>query len=164
MQKRRLTREEQAELVQAIKNDEIENATAFAQEFAEQHGLNPATVRSRISRLRRELGVLTRQLSLSPPRQDADPFPSPTAIAAGLPGRPGLVRVLDDDTGAAEIAAAALVRYEEDEAFRRAVDRRRADMKKLYVKLREVRAAAEAVGQAERDEIVRLLISKYSST
>ena len=162
MQSRRISREEQAELVRAIRNDEIENATAFAQEFAEQHGLNPTTVRSRISRLRRELGVLTRQFAIAPWDRGVDWTSGPAASTGAFDPRMGVAKVgvvLGDDLGAAEIAAAALVRYEDDEEFRRAVDRRRPGMENLYSKLKELRAAAAALSDNERDDVIRLLLS-----
>src|SRR5687768_17423538 len=48
------------ELVDAIRDGRIDNATRFAEDFAARHKLNPSTVRSSISRLRRELGMLKR--------------------------------------------------------------------------------------------------------
>src|SRR4051812_32798767 len=46
------------ELQRAVRADEIENATEFAREFAARYSLNPETVRSTISRLRRQMGLV----------------------------------------------------------------------------------------------------------
>lgn len=49
------------ELIAAVKGCRIDNATVFAEEFAERHDLNPHTVRAAVSRYRREFGLLERQ-------------------------------------------------------------------------------------------------------
>ena len=45
----RMSEVARAELIDAIERDSIGNATLFSEEFAERHGLNPVSVRSRIS-------------------------------------------------------------------------------------------------------------------
>src|SRR5690349_11255662 len=55
----RMTEAMRNELVVAIEDGQIDNATAFARDFAAKHGLNPVTVRTTISRLRRERGLGT---------------------------------------------------------------------------------------------------------
>jgi hypothetical protein len=156
-QNRRITPEEQAELVEAIEQEEIANASAFAQEFADKHGLNPTTVRSRISRLRRQLGKATR-----PPTMDE--FFQTLAAPRLVPKR----RSAGGATAGSaferdvELAAAALLRYEKDEAFREAVDRRRREVERLYETLTELRTAATALSEGERAEIIRMLLPLVS--
>lgn len=60
MRNRRITRDEKALLVEAIEQGQVANATDFAEAFAQGRGLKPDTVRTAISRIRRERGYLTR--------------------------------------------------------------------------------------------------------
>lgn len=157
---RRINAEERAELARAIRSGEIENATAFAEAFAHQHGLNPITVRSAISRLRRELGMLTRHPRAESGKRNP---PAPTGMrsppAPRNPEAIGFMELLWANDGVAQIGAAVLVRYEDDEDFRHAVDLRRADVEKIYSKLKELRKAAETLADDERDDVLRLLLS-----
>jgi hypothetical protein len=150
-QRRRIGTDAEQELVEAIQRDEIENASAFAVEFAGKHGLNPTTVRSRISRLRRQLGKAARPPTLEEFVQSLSAKPRRSSRAASTAGR-------GDEERDVEVAAAALVRYEKDAAFRAAVDRRRPEVEKLFETLEELRTAAAALGEGERADIIRLLL------
>jgi hypothetical protein len=154
-----------SELVRAIEADEIDNATEYAEAFARRHGLNPSTVRSSISRLRRELGLLKRRPrrpsgkggrealgeihSAQPPgiRVSGSALNPVTFLELPDASRPELAR----------LAAAVLLRYDEDAEFRRAVDERRAEIQELYRRLKEVRQTVESLPPSERAQLVRLL-------
>lgn len=116
-----MTAEEREELGHAIEHDLIVNATSFAKEFAEARGLNPTTVRSAISRLRRERGMLTRR-----PGRGSGTVPALDRLVERVMAAPA------DDEVIARIGAAALVRYAEDPDFRRAVDPHRATVEQAY--------------------------------
>jgi hypothetical protein len=107
---RRLTPEERDELRRAVDDDAIENATEWAQRFANEHGLNVETVRTAISRLRSQQGKLTRK-----------PY-----RPRNLPKRGGLLeRMMITPPGDEEmmrVAAAALIRYASNADFKAAVD------------------------------------------
>jgi hypothetical protein len=114
-----MTTAERDELVNAVERGEVHNASAFAEAFAAKHGLNASTVRSTISRMRRERGLIA----------GTDVVPAP--------GR-DVTRILNasnQDRWAVQIAAAALVKYQADDAFRRAVDRERKELDSFYKEL-----------------------------
>ena len=117
--------DEKAELVAAIQSGDIRpNVSAFAKSFAEQHDLNPNTVRSAINRLKKDAPQ--------------------TMTSAGLSAV--LVLTYDDPELIADIGAAALVRYERDKAFKSAVDRKRPEQEENYNafdRLRNVRSPIE---------------------
>jgi hypothetical protein len=151
-----MTVEAREELIEAVRSDRIENATRFAQEFAQRHGLNPTTVRSTISRLRREEGLLKRH----PGGSGGQPTPrlhmrvlgdiSPmTFLKLGTVTDPTLTRV----------GAAVLVRYEEDPEFRREVDEQRPDIERLHAYLKGLRELSEELSPDEREELARLIES-----
>ena len=60
-----MTRDERQAIIDSDKRGEIGNATAYAKEFAAERGLNAATVRCEISRLRRDRGE-TRRRNVAP--------------------------------------------------------------------------------------------------
>src|SRR5690242_5354178 len=127
-----------AELVRAVREERIGNATRFAEEFASRHGLNPSTVRSTISRIRRDLGLLTRvprsteRVRQSPggERPSGLKFDEGSAqLDSGAPDQISVIRILNGrgspGTELHRIAAAFLLRYESDPSFHRAVDQER---------------------------------------
>jgi hypothetical protein len=108
---RRLTAEERNELRRAVEDDAIDNATEWAQRYANERGLNVETVRTAISRLRSQEGKLTRK-----------PY-----TPRGLPKRGGLLERMmvspPSDEEMMRVAAAALIRYASNADFKAAVDR-----------------------------------------
>lgn len=67
----RMTDEVRRELLDAVRMERIENASSFSVEFAARHGLNPHTVRSAISRMRRDLGFAKRRPGGKSPSTEA---------------------------------------------------------------------------------------------
>lgn len=140
-----------AELVRAVEAGEIDNATEYSKAFAERHGLNPVSVRSAISRIRRDLGMLTRG-----PRSQS----SATAETTGEPReRISAVTLLKGaaatDPRIARVAAAALIRYEHDEAFRHAVDEQRPEIERIYDSLSTLRKTTAELLPEEREDLAR---------
>src|SRR5438034_900007 len=97
-ERRRMTNEERAELVAAIEQGGIRNVSEYARAFAARHDLNPQSVRTAITRLRRQLGLLERpskELLTHPYRQidlriKADPGTLAKALdPGGLPRETG---------------------------------------------------------------------------
>lgn len=150
------------ELVAAIEADRIDNATQYAEEFAARHKLNPVTVRSTISRLRRELGLLKRRPRRPLPEGKAHPGWGKPSVAI-RPADTGLSAIgllgLDDATepGVARLGAAALLRYERDEDFRKAVDRHRSEVERLDGRIQELREIAGGLTDDETLDLLRLL-------
>ncbi len=156
-----------AELVEAIRSDRISNATQYADEFAARHNLNPKTVRSAISRLRRDLGVLKRQPNgsreMSAPgfvysegidvpegdkgsRRGGERFtPMRILIGEGAPS-PELAR----------LGAAVMARYAEDPEFRQAVDEHRPEFEESHQRVAQLRKMADELSEEERAEFLRL--------
>jgi hypothetical protein len=145
-----MSRAARAELVNAIQRDEIENGSQYAEDFARRHDLNPASVKSTISRLRRDLG---KPLRIS--RQSA----KATEDVAGEPVSALALLAAPDATDErfAKLAAAALVRYEEDDDFRAAVTGHREEMRSLYHGLPGLRKLSEILPGRERDDLLRVL-------
>lgn len=155
--KRRITQEERAELIDAIEKGEVDlNVTAYAEAYAAERGLNPNTVRSALTRLRKEVGASDRPqgrargyrgpLGRTPDRPEWSP-----TIAA-------IVLTEADPSNVAKIGAAALVRYDHDADFKRAVDVERADFEKLYAAVDELFNVTRPLGEEEREAIVHSLL------
>lgn len=167
-----MSKDERAEIVAAIEAGSIDNATEYAREFALEHGLNASTVRSTISRLRRELGLLERpssdwlrkqRLAMTGPvtgkmnpatgsRPDTEGVDRTNALTLLGPNE-----ITDERLG--RLAAAAMVRYEEDEDFRQMVDRERPAMRDLYRRLNELRESMANLPREELEELVRFTAS-----
>jgi len=137
---RKITADERNELREAILRGKIGNATAFAEAYGSEHGLNPSTVRTTISRLRHELGALER-----PPREAGDG----TATGAGRVGWVARILLAAPEGELAWVGAAALVRYEADAAFKSAVDQRKAEVVEVYSALEVLRAKVPEGARAE---------------
>jgi hypothetical protein len=145
----------QEELEQAVRADEIGNATEFAREFALRYGLNPETVRSTISRLRREMGLVGNRryrvgMYAEPPVSGAPPAIRPAGrhltafdLLLADPADPTIAR----------LGAAMVFRYERDPEFRRAVDAQRAAVERQY----EVTNETRELPPEEREALSRLL-------
>jgi hypothetical protein len=209
-----MTGAERKELIEAIQSDSIDNATQYAEEFASRRDLNPATVRSAISRLRRELGLLKRPRggpllgvdSPLPGREESGRESTDLAqalVEAGVaenlaeardqlrerakaivwpglrsPGEGGptplavtlmdvLNRGLTISPELARLGAAVLARYEEDQAFRRAVDESRPEIDRLSEKVAEqvsqIVEVTAALSREERAEFLRLLNNRLDT-
>lgn len=148
---RRITAEERDELRDAILHGRIANATAFAEAYGSEHGLNPSTVRTTISRLRHELGVQER------PARDAG-----GSISARGSGRSGwFARVLlaapEDEVG--RVGAAALVRYKADARFKSAVDEHTAEVEQTYAALKVL---LKNVPESARPELMHAYLESGS--
>jgi hypothetical protein len=168
-EQRRMSKGARAELLAAIESGSIVSATEYAQKFAARHGLNPETVRSTISRMRRDLGLLERPQTDWLARRQLGAGPAGRANPAAGEPRPGIapdervnaVTLLTlpqvADTRLLRLAAAALLRYEEDEEFRQAVDDQRPHVQEIYSLLRGLRESAEDLSPEERDEVLRFL-------
>ncbi len=163
-ERRRMSNEERAELIGAIESGAIRNASEYARVFAARHDLNPQTVRTTISRLRRQLGLLEH-------RTGRANYAAGSEWGGRLSEWGGRLREAGDRVNAiallnadevtdprlVRLAAAALIRYELDETFRRAVDQERPEVEKVYRRLTELRESAENLSLEERGEILRLL-------
>jgi len=156
--------EQRRELIDAIKSGTIQNATRYSEEFAARHRLNAETVRSAISRFRRELGLLTRRSPRTDLERGSDVVHSSgiSKWEAGPPPRqPGVtaMTILKMTEGTeptiARLGAAVLLRYELDDAFRRAVDEQRPEINAIHRRLVELREAADDLSPEERDELLR---------
>jgi hypothetical protein len=145
-----MSRAARAELVDAIQRDAIENGSQYAEDFARRHNLNPASVKSTISRLRRDLG---KPLRIS--RQGA----KATEDVAGEPVSALALLAAQDATEErfARLTAAALVRYEEDDDFRAAVNSHREEMRSIYRGLPALRKLSEILPGRDRDDLLRVL-------
>jgi hypothetical protein len=144
-----MSRAARAELVDAIQRDEIENAARYAEDFARRHDLNPASVKSTISRLRRDLGKPLRIRKNSTATEGAVDEPVSALALLAVPDA--------TDERFAKLAAAALVRYEEDDDFRTAVDSHRDETKSLYDALPGLRKFSEILPGRDRDDLLRVL-------
>jgi hypothetical protein len=163
--RRRMSDEARTELLRAVEDGAVGNATEYAQEFAARHGLNPETVRSAISRLRRDLGLLERpsaerirveRLARRTPR--GMEFPGLGQGGFGEINAFTLLRLAEPlDPRFTRLAAAALIRYEEDKHFRRAVDEQRPKIDAIYRRLDELRTNAEELSHDERETLLRFL-------
>jgi hypothetical protein len=190
-----MTAEQQEELIEAIRSDEIDNATQYAADFAARHGLNPKTVRSAISRLRRDLGLLKRRPRRISKAQalvdsgiahdladawaqlrDMDETPQPFVrrTPGGERGAEGwlppvepitVMDILNRGIGIspelARVGAAVLLRYGDDEDFRRAVDERRTEIELLSRRVADqvalILQATTDLTREETNEFLRLL-------
>jgi hypothetical protein len=154
---RRMTAAARRELIDAIQEGRIDNATRFAEEFAEQHGLNPVTVRSTISRLRRDMGLTGREL---PPGMETPGGvtgkTSQELRAAGINAVTFLALDNPADPKIARLGAAVLLRYEKDDVFRKAVDERRPEVEKLEQQVSQLLEATEVLSAEERANLARL--------
>lgn len=128
---RKMTPEERNELRDAILAGKIENATAFAETYANEHGLNANTVRTTISRLRHDLGA------------------GVTAQGSGRAGWFARILLAAPEGEVARVGAAALVRYEADPEFQRAVDQSRGEVADVYGALDVLRAKVPERARAE---------------
>ncbi len=150
--RQRMTGKARQELIRAIQADEIDNATQFAEDFAARRGLNPASVRSSISRLRRELGALKHppggRVLFDPGTQSfRRPFdPGVNAIA--------ILQASEATEPIARLGAAVMVRYQNDDRFKRAVDEQRPEIEMIYRHLNELTMMLSAT---EKDDLVRSL-------
>lgn len=118
---RRISPSERAELVSALETGQVQNMAAFARTYAAEHELSPNTVRAALGRLRRELGLTAVERDVRNPD-----------TVRGI-SRVCFARVLAGDAAeVAEIGAAALIRYEHDEEFKRLVDSARPDVGTTY--------------------------------
>lgn len=161
-----MSEDARAELVEAIRSDRISNATRYAEEFAARHGLNPRTVRSAISRIRRDLGALKRQ-SPAGGWMAAPGFEDTATGAEGDPssGRGGAritpMQILIGEgmppLELARLGAAVMARYAEDEEFRRAVDEHRPEIEESHQRVAQLRKMAAELSEEERAEFLRLL-------
>jgi len=148
MRNRRITQDEKALLVEAIEQGRVANATDFAEAFAEERGLKPETVRTAISRIRRERGYLTR---------------GPDRISGAVPittvRHHRTLHVTDaipvDDL--VDLAAAAIVRYERDPEFRRRVDERRGEVSEIYDTVRALQTQTKNIPNLSREVLISLL-------
>jgi hypothetical protein len=148
---RRISEQERVELITAIQNGEVQNATAFADAFARTHGLNSNTVRSAISRYRREAGMLQQH-----PRRRRDPGEVVSVPVLG--GYTTFGRMLTaDPPDLAEIAAVAIVRYEAEPDFKEAVDRFRPEAERFYRKLGELREMKQGVEAELGSDVFRYI-------
>lgn len=157
----RMSEKARSELIEAIKSDRIGNATQYAEEFAAQRGLNPATVRSSISRLRRELGMLKRR-PRRPNTGERVAFRLPPDIHVLEPSMNALTLLMlrgATDPTVARLSAAVLLLYENDDEFRRAVDEQRPEVEKIGQRVNELREFTEELSSAERAEVARFLES-----
>ena len=157
MMKRRITPEERAELIDAIEKGEVDvNVTAYAEAYAAERGLNPNTVRSAITRLRKEVGAPERL------RGGARVSRGPLALRSIRPDwfatTAAIVLTAADPSSVAKIGAAALVRYEHDEEFKRAVDVERADLEKIYVVVDDFHTVTQSLGDEGREAILNSLL------
>jgi hypothetical protein len=127
---RRLTPEERDELRRAVGDDEIQNATEWAQRFANERGVNAETVRTAISRFRNQQGKLTRRLD----------------TPVDVPKRGGLLERMmaapASDEEMMRVAAAALLRYASDAEFEAAVGRYMPTLKQAYEFLERIKKNA----------------------
>jgi hypothetical protein len=160
--------EARAELVDAVKSGSIVNATEFAQAFAARHGLKAQSVRPAISRIRRELGLLERshgeRLASQGPTGQRKPATSDYQSGRAQRGEQmNAMTILSaadvSDLRFARLGAAALVRYEADEDFRRAVDRQRPELEDVYRQLNELRERMADLPREELEELVRFTAS-----
>lgn len=152
--KRRITQEERAELIDAIDKGDVDvNVTAYAEAYAADRGLNPNTVRSAITRLRKEVGAS----ELPRGRARGGPLAQVTSQAEWYATVVALVLTEAAPSAAAKIGAAALVRYDHDDEFRRAVDVERADLEKIYAAVDELRNVTQPLGKEEREAILYAL-------
>lgn len=173
-ERRRMSNEERAELIAAIEQGGIRNVSEYARAFAARHDLNPQSVRTAITRLRRQLGLLERPsaellANRQPPiAREADstgkqnpPLLEFHRFREDASGRLNALTLLTlaeaTDPRFARLAAAALIRYENDEDFRRAVDEQRPQIESFYWKLTELREGLESLPLEEREEILRFL-------
>jgi hypothetical protein len=147
-----MTDDELNELIAAIASGDVLNDSAYAEEYASIHGLNPATVRSTMSRLRSKYGLEKRRSEGgagvgAPPDElpyEVRELLDRQAIAVeerllGIQSRDlgsGFTSLLEDDavTGAL-VAAVAIVRYERDPEFQEAVDRLRPYAQEIFSQL-----------------------------
>lgn len=121
-----MTTSERDELAKAVERGEVNNASAFAESFAARHGLNASTVRTTISRMRRERGLIAGQDVVPAPGRDVT----------------RILRASNEDRWAVQIAAAALVKYHADNAFRRAVEREQKELDSFYKELMALQTRA----------------------
>jgi hypothetical protein len=167
----RMTEEARRELVDAIRSDRIENATKYSQEFAAKHGLNPQTVRSSISRLRREFGMLKRPYRAGAPpesyAQHGAPFSPDFALSQSMINVIKGIPVVNamtflnagevTDPALARLGAAVLFRYETDDDFRRVVDQQRPEIENIFQRVNELRAMTGELSAEEHQELLRFL-------
>lgn len=160
---RRITDEQLAELRLALERGDITNATAFAQDFAGRHGLNPNTVRSTISHLRSELGLL---------RHRPRPQGERSAVSADASGYTladaersltasavlGWLLADADVSDLAGLGAAVLLRCEDDPHFRDAIAARRDEIADVYRDLKQTRKSAARLREEERREFFRAIM------
>lgn len=157
---RRMSDLARAELVDAIQHDTFRNASRYAEEFAARHDLNPATVRSTISRLRREMGLLKRPRKPGTPTHGEDAVQRSVSTHALPDISPIAVLEMGDvlaDVRFVRLGAAVLIRYERDEAFRRAVDESRVEMEALQHRVEGVREITSELSSEDRDALIHLL-------
>jgi hypothetical protein len=157
---RRMSDAAKAELIAAVEEDRIDDASEYARDFAAKHDLSPATIRSAISRLRRERGMLKRPIRRS---ANADAFSGPSggressfqAPRAVLSGVALLGLEGSTDPGLARLAAAALILCREDERFLAAVAAELPSLERLYRQLHDLRESTTELSSADRQEIAR---------
>jgi hypothetical protein len=155
--RRAMSKAQREELIEAIRSNRIENASRFSEDFAARHDLNPVTVRSTISRLRKELGLV----ELGQGRWIESPEPPAVGglderlqwyvTAMLLTGGSATARQL------ARPAAAMQLRYENDEEFRRAVDEAKPMIKSVYEGVIDLTNATKDLAPDERAALLRLL-------
>lgn len=168
-ERRPMSKEQRAELIDAIESGTIKNATEYSRDFAARHDLNPQTVRSAISRYRRELGLLERPAKdwlsarvaagerFTGSRNEGFPPDSNPLTRDPINAMTLLSSADVHDARSARLGAAALVRYANDEAFRQAVDEQRPEIESIYRRINELHETLENLGREEADDIIRFI-------
>jgi pantoate kinase len=143
---KKISDEQRAELTQALASGTIENFSAYADAFAATHGLKRNTVRSAVTRLRREM-------------RDG----GPVRVTLGSPGSGMTTQILTGDVErVSHIGAAALVRYRRDPEFRKKVDRLRPEVEHHYDTLLKLEEAAEALSPEDQRVAIESLYSRLT--
>jgi hypothetical protein len=159
--RRRMSDEARAELIEAVESDSIQDATEYAQAFATRHNLNPVTVRSAISRFRRERGMLKRPIRRSKPdrlRALVEADVSRMRVGLGVQAIDMMFNLGPMDPKLVRLAAAALVRFQADEEFRGTVEAEMPEMERIYVWLRDMSEGQPDLSRGEREAaFLRLL-------
>jgi hypothetical protein len=138
---KRITDAQRAELRHAVVTGAVTNVRAYAAAYAAATGLKENTVRSALTRLRREI-------------RDRPP----TLLPMGAPGTGMTTLILTAAAPTvAHIGAAALDRYNNDDEFRRHVDRLRRENRATFSDLRRIREQLSKLSDDERAAISQVL-------